>query len=118
MFKWDFSESEETLSLRSPGETLENLEDGGLQLALSFNEEGSILATGSEVDKIICSYFFQHEYFTNRNLNFSENVHEKLKAIDYLIFDVCWVTAFSHLICFSSQYETYFHQYDLLNILL
>ncbi|OAY81332.1 SEC12-like protein 2 [Ananas comosus] len=48
LFKWDFSESEETLSLRSPGETLENLEDGGLQLALSFNEEGSILATGSE----------------------------------------------------------------------
>nr|CAD1838109.1 unnamed protein product [Ananas comosus var. bracteatus] len=53
LFKWDFSESEETLSLRSPGETLENLEDGGLQLALSFNEEGSILATGSEDGRLM-----------------------------------------------------------------
>ncbi|XP_073001302.1 SEC12-like protein 2 isoform X1 [Typha latifolia] len=49
-FQWDFSQSRGThnLSLRSSGEALTQLKDVGQQLALSFDEEGSLLATGSE----------------------------------------------------------------------
>nr|CAD1822549.1 unnamed protein product [Ananas comosus var. bracteatus] len=36
------------LALKSSGKILQPLEDVGLQLALSFNEEGSLLATGGE----------------------------------------------------------------------
>lgn len=50
-FEWDLLEGKElhNLALKSSGKILQPLEDVGLQLALSFNEEGSLLATGGEV---------------------------------------------------------------------
>ena len=58
-FEWDFPESKESckLALKSSGKKLAQLEDVGLQLALAFNTEGSMLATGGEVD------VFPHTYF-------------------------------------------------------
>ncbi|XP_020100388.1 SEC12-like protein 2 isoform X1 [Ananas comosus] len=49
-FEWDLLEGKElhNLALKSSGKILQPLEDVGLQLALSFNEEGSLLATGGE----------------------------------------------------------------------
>ncbi|RZR77000.1 hypothetical protein BHM03_00001948 [Ensete ventricosum] len=50
-FNWDVPESKETykLALKSSAKILTPLEDVGLQLALAFDAEGSILATGGEV---------------------------------------------------------------------
>ncbi|XP_073110254.1 SEC12-like protein 2 isoform X2 [Elaeis guineensis] len=49
-FAWDFPESKEShkLALKSSGKKLAQLEDVGLQLALAFNTEGLMLATGGE----------------------------------------------------------------------
>ncbi|XP_008795179.1 SEC12-like protein 2 isoform X2 [Phoenix dactylifera] len=49
-FEWDFPESREShkLALKSSEKKMAPLEDGGLQLALTFNAEGSTLATGGE----------------------------------------------------------------------
>lgn len=49
-FEWDFPESKEShkLALKSSRKKLAQLEDVELQLALAFNAEGSMLATGGE----------------------------------------------------------------------
>ncbi|XP_058069059.1 SEC12-like protein 2 isoform X2 [Magnolia sinica] len=49
-FEWDIPESKEVqkMALKSSGKVLTELEDVGLQLALTFNAEGSILASGGE----------------------------------------------------------------------
>ncbi|XP_068658742.1 SEC12-like protein 2 [Aristolochia californica] len=49
-FEWDIPNSDESpkLALRSSEKLLTQLESVGLQLALSFNSEGSILAAGGE----------------------------------------------------------------------
>ncbi|CAD5177822.1 unnamed protein product [Musa acuminata subsp. malaccensis] len=49
-FDWDVPESKKTykLALKSSAKILTPLEDVGLQLALAFDAEGSILATGGE----------------------------------------------------------------------
>ncbi|URE08614.1 Adaptor complexes medium subunit family [Musa troglodytarum] len=49
-FDWDIPESKKTykLALKSSAKILTPLEDVGLQLALAFDAEGSILATGGE----------------------------------------------------------------------
>lgn len=47
-FEWDISGTDETVAMKSSEKTLTQLEDVGLQLALAFNAEGSILATGGE----------------------------------------------------------------------
>ncbi|KAJ8642788.1 hypothetical protein MRB53_004536 [Persea americana] len=49
-FEWDVSDSMEAqkLALKSSEQTMTQLEDVGLQLALTFNTEGSLLATGGE----------------------------------------------------------------------
>uniref|UniRef100_M1A6I7 Prolactin regulatory element-binding protein n=1 Tax=Solanum tuberosum TaxID=4113 RepID=M1A6I7_SOLTU len=50
-FDWDFQTTENrSLGLRSSEKVLEPLEDVGQQLALTFNNEGSLLAVGGEVD--------------------------------------------------------------------
>lgn len=50
-FDWDFQRAENrSLGLRSSERVLEPLEDVGQQLALTFNNEGSLLAVGGEVD--------------------------------------------------------------------
>lgn len=50
-FEWDSTTStdEHTLSLKSSEKVLEQLEDVGQQLAMAFNNEGSLLAVGGEV---------------------------------------------------------------------
>ncbi|EHA8588065.1 SEC12-like protein 2 [Cocos nucifera] len=49
-FEWDFLESKEShkLALKSSEKKLSQLEEDGLQLAVAFNAEGSMLATGGE----------------------------------------------------------------------
>ncbi|CAA6665053.1 unnamed protein product [Spirodela intermedia] len=49
-FEWEPSEDKKAhqLGIKSSGRVLTQLEDIGLQLALAFNEEGSLLATGGE----------------------------------------------------------------------
>lgn len=48
-FEWDFLENEEHVAMKSSNKILTKLEDVGVQLALAFNSEGSILAAGGEV---------------------------------------------------------------------
>ncbi|XP_059287991.1 SEC12-like protein 2 [Lycium ferocissimum] len=50
-FDWDFQRDENrSLGLISSERVLEPLQDVGQQLALTFNNEGSLLAVGGEVD--------------------------------------------------------------------
>ena len=51
MYRWESQEGDEPrkLALEPDHEALTDLKDVGLQLAVSFSEEGSILATGGEV---------------------------------------------------------------------
>lgn len=57
-FDWDFQTDENrSLGLRSSEKVLEPLEDVGQQLALTFNDEGSLLAVGGEVDIFPLNYF-------------------------------------------------------------
>lgn len=51
LFKLDTKKDagDEKLGLKLSREVLSQLEDVGLQLALTFNNEGSLLATGGEV---------------------------------------------------------------------
>lgn len=49
-FDWDIQRADNlSLGLRSSERVLEPLQDVGQQLALTFNNEGSLLAVGSEV---------------------------------------------------------------------
>lgn len=53
-FDWDTIESNDVhkLSLRSSERILSQLQNVGQQLALTFNNEGSVLAVGGEVETI------------------------------------------------------------------
>lgn len=59
-FEWDVSDSMEAqkLALKSSEQTMTRLEDVGLQLALTFNTEGSLLATGGEVENLLFALLF------------------------------------------------------------
>lgn len=59
-FEWDIPEKKGSnkLNLKSSAKKLVQLEDVGQQLALVFNFDGSILATGAEVDKFLYVYLF------------------------------------------------------------
>ncbi|XP_057790667.1 SEC12-like protein 2 isoform X2 [Salvia miltiorrhiza] len=47
-FEWDSNTDDQTLRLKSSEKVLKPLEDVGLQLALTFNTEGNLLAVGGE----------------------------------------------------------------------
>lgn len=55
LFEWNShtSTDEKTLSLRSSEKALEQLEDVVQQLAMTFNSEGSLIAVGGEVKRIL-----------------------------------------------------------------
>jgi prolactin regulatory element-binding protein len=60
LLRWVLPEGEDPheLVLSSDEEALVKLSDVGLQLAVSFSEAGSILATGGEVNECPITYFF------------------------------------------------------------
>jgi hypothetical protein len=60
LLRWELPEGEDPhrLELRSDEEALVTLSDVGLQLAVSFSEAGSLLATGGEVNECPVTYFF------------------------------------------------------------
>ncbi|KAL0372713.1 UNVERIFIED_CONTAM: SEC12-like protein 2 [Sesamum calycinum] len=47
-FEWGVSTDKRTLSLKRSAKVLEQLEDVGQQLAMTFNDDGSLLAVGGE----------------------------------------------------------------------
>lgn len=59
-FEWEHSEDTKVhqLGIKSSGRVLTQLEDVGLQLALAFNAEGSLLATGGEVERVVHAFSF------------------------------------------------------------
>jgi prolactin regulatory element-binding protein len=63
LYRWESQEGEglQNLSLEPDQEALAELKEDGLQLAISFSQEGSILAIGGEVSSY---YVLLLLYFT------------------------------------------------------
>ncbi|KAI3453126.1 hypothetical protein Pfo_009789 [Paulownia fortunei] len=79
-FEWDSTTStdEHTLSLRSSEKVLEQLEDVGQQLAMTFNNEGSLLAVGGEDGKLRVFKWPSMESTLNE-----ANAHPSVKDLDF-----------------------------------
>ena len=74
-FQWDEIKTEEVhkQGLKLSEKVLTHLEDAGQQLALTFNNDGSMLAVGGEVETILDFFFslfqFKCSLVNNSNLN-------------------------------------------------
>ncbi|KAI3466987.1 hypothetical protein Pfo_023650 [Paulownia fortunei] len=79
-FEWDAATSTDkhTLSLRSSEKVLEQLEDVGQQLAMTFNNEGSLLAVGGEDGKLRVFKWPAMEATL-----YEANSHSSVKDIDF-----------------------------------
>lgn len=78
-FDWDFQTTENrSLGLRSSEKVLEPLEDVGQQLALTFNNEGSLLAVGGEDGKLTV-----FKWPSMENILDQANAHASVKDLDF-----------------------------------
>ncbi|KAG5596628.1 hypothetical protein H5410_037860 [Solanum commersonii] len=78
-FDWDFQTTENrSLGLRSSEKVLEPLEDVGQQLALTFNNEGSLLAVGGEDGKLTV-----FKWPSMENILDQANAHTSVKDLDF-----------------------------------
>ncbi|XP_049413902.1 SEC12-like protein 2 [Solanum stenotomum] len=78
-FDWDFQTTENrSLGLRSSEKALEPLEDVGQQLALTFNNEGSLLAVGGEDGKLTV-----FKWPSMENILDQANAHASVKDLDF-----------------------------------
>lgn len=78
-FDWDFHAAENrSLGLRSSERVLEPLEDVGQQLALAFNNEGSLLAVGGEDGKLRV-----YKWPSMENILDQANAHASVKDLDF-----------------------------------
>lgn len=78
-FDWDFQRAENrSLGLRSSERVLEPLEDVGQQLALTFNNEGSLLAVGGEDGKLRV-----YKWPSMKNILDQANAHASVKDLDF-----------------------------------
>ncbi|KAK6122347.1 hypothetical protein DH2020_043967 [Rehmannia glutinosa] len=79
-FEWDSTTStdEHTLSLRSSKKLLEQLEDVGQQLAMTFNSDGSLFAVGGEDGKLRVFKWPAMESTLSE-----ANVHASVKDLDF-----------------------------------
>ncbi|PIN02435.1 Prolactin regulatory element-binding protein/Protein transport protein SEC12p [Handroanthus impetiginosus] len=79
-FEWDLATStdEHTLNLKSSEKVLEQLEDVGQQLAMTFNFEGSLLAVGGEDGKLRVFKWSTMESILNE-----ANAHPSVKDLDF-----------------------------------
>ncbi|GFQ08340.1 sec12-like protein 2, partial [Phtheirospermum japonicum] len=79
-FEWDSTTStdEHTLSLESSKKSLQQLEDIGQQLAMTFNNEGSLLALGGEDGKLRVFKWPAMESTLDES-----NVHASVKDLDF-----------------------------------
>ncbi|KAL3631128.1 hypothetical protein CASFOL_024112 [Castilleja foliolosa] len=81
-FEWDSTTSteEHTLSLKSSEISLEKLEDVGQQLAMTFNNEGSLLAVGGEKQDGKLRVF---KWPSMESTLDETNVHASVKDLDF-----------------------------------
>lgn len=78
-FNWDIQKAENrSLGLRSSDRVLEPLEDVGQQLALTFNNEGSLLAVGGEDGKLRV-----YKWPSMENILDQANAHASVKDLDF-----------------------------------
>ncbi|XP_022882083.1 SEC12-like protein 2 [Olea europaea var. sylvestris] len=79
-FDWDSttSKDEHSLSLKSSEKVLEKLEDVGQQLALTFNNEGTLLAVGGEDGKLRVFKWPEMEITLDE-----ANAHASVKDLDF-----------------------------------
>ncbi|KAK4714042.1 hypothetical protein R3W88_019949 [Solanum pinnatisectum] len=78
-FDWDFQTAESrSLGLRSSEKVLEPLDDVGQQLALTFNNEGSLLAVGGEDGKLRV-----FKWPSMENILDQANAHASVKDLDF-----------------------------------
>lgn len=77
LFEWDELEGDK-LSLKSSGKRLNHLEDVGQQLALTFNDDGSILAVGGEDGKLRVFKWPSMEVILDE-----ANAHTSVKSLDF-----------------------------------
>ncbi|CAN4110156.1 unnamed protein product [Withania somnifera] len=78
-FDWDIQKAENrSLGLRSSERVLEPLEDVGQQLALTFNNEGSLLAVGGEAGKLRV-----YKWPSMENILDQANAHASVKDVDF-----------------------------------
>ncbi|GER39181.1 transducin/WD40 repeat-like superfamily protein [Striga asiatica] len=79
-YEWDSTSSkdEHTLNLKSSDKTLEQLEDVGQQLAMTFNSEGSSLAVGAQDGKLRV-----FKWPSMENTLDEANVHASVKDLDF-----------------------------------
>ncbi|EYU30065.1 hypothetical protein MIMGU_mgv1a008031mg [Erythranthe guttata] len=79
-FEWDLNTEtdEHTLSLKSSDNALEQLEDVGQQLAMTFNSEGSLLAVGAQDGKLrVFKWPAMESTFSE------DNAHPSVKDLDF-----------------------------------
>ncbi|KAL9254950.1 SEC12-like protein [Drosera capensis] len=79
-FQWEASDTngERELSVRESDNALVQLEDIGLQLALAFSKDGSMLAAGGEDGKLRVFKWPSVEIILNK-----ENAHSSVKDLDF-----------------------------------
>ncbi|KAJ8568586.1 hypothetical protein K7X08_028119 [Anisodus acutangulus] len=78
-FDWDFQRAENrSLGLISSERVLEPLQDIGQQLALTFNNEGSLLAVGGEDGKLRV-----YKWPSMENILDQDNAHASVKDLDF-----------------------------------
>ncbi|KAJ8554509.1 hypothetical protein K7X08_025187 [Anisodus acutangulus] len=78
-FDWDFQRAENrSLGLISSERVLEPLQDVGQQLALTFNNEGSLLAVGGEDGKLRV-----YKWPSMENILDQDNAHASVKDLDF-----------------------------------
>ncbi|KAM3301458.1 SEC12-like protein 2 [Capsicum chacoense] len=78
-FDWDIQRSENrALGLKSSERVLEPLEDVGQQLALAFNNDGSLLAVGGEEGKLRV-----YKWPSMENILDQANAHASVKDLDF-----------------------------------